>query len=232
MCDHGSQPRTPSSALSRARRDRSPPSPGDRDRRLGPAESLASQADPRPPLLLRRCTPGRRPTYRTIALPSTSRRLALVQRADPPGRRRHVRRDRPVPSPTEAERRSTRCPGRDLSLRVSDRARTWPGGTAARGAVLAATGTRSGRLGRRRCWTTSPGSADSPCGTAQRWTQLLVRHPRRTAGASLASRGSARPGHSLPLLLDRRHPPVPISCHRAGMLGPHLPLRPLEGFLP
>jgi hypothetical protein len=44
----------------------------------------------------RRRTPGRRPTERTTALPSTSRRLALVQRADPPGRRRRVRPARPA----------------------------------------------------------------------------------------------------------------------------------------
>jgi hypothetical protein len=102
MRDHGPRPLDAVLRSARAHRDRSPSFPGGRRPLLGLRVPSSLQALRPPPGFLRRCTSDRRPTSlhdgsRLDPPPTVPR----GQRADPPGRRRRLRRcrtGRPDPS--------------------------------------------------------------------------------------------------------------------------------------
>jgi hypothetical protein len=198
MRDHSSQ--LPDAVLRtpRARRERSPPSPGDRDRRLGP------RAIPTLPADIGR--PGSPPTVQLRPPPDFDARrfsprppaACPVQRADPPGRRRRVRRRRTghrirprgatqvLPVPAKGH----------LVPRVSDR--SGPGhrrpAHRTQDGTLAVTGLRSGPLpardaGRRRLARGARAGGRSPGPPPS----------RRWAGASRKPPDGARPGQEDPV---------------------------------
>ena len=111
----------------------------------------------------------------------------------------------PASEPSGANNRSSRYPTRDSSVpRVSDRSGPGRRRRSPAAVALGTTGPRSGRSGRERRWTTSPGSGDIA------WTDSAggrTPRPPPPAGRRALSRmppGSARPGHRLPLPLCAR----------------------------
>jgi hypothetical protein len=131
LADAHPRPRQPAagrrpSHRPRARRNRSPPSQGDRDRRLG----LRARAHPwplgrllaLPPTVL----PRRRPDFSAPRFSPRPTADCSQQRADPSGRRRRRRRSRTDPGPSQAQQvlpvsGARRPPGR--RPRISDRRR-------------------------------------------------------------------------------------------------------------
>jgi hypothetical protein len=189
--------RTPSSAPPRARRDRSPSSPGDRDRRPG------SPRPPHPPADLGR--PGFPPTvhlppptdfHARRFSPRPTAGCSPVQRADPPGRRRRVRDAGPVvrirpgggPQAPPVSERDVSVPGYLTGPALASGARRTSRGTErSRGPVRrpAARGPRG--------WTTSPGAwARRERSTSHHHLPPTGGRPRKPPGAPAPARSTRR----------------------------------------
>src|SRR3954451_6902244 len=193
------------------------------DDSVPPSTTAVRRPTPAATWLSRRRTPGRRPTstHDGSRLDPPAAR-PLRPGADPPGRRRPVRRcrtgvpNRPgepqvLPVPGEGPLWS---PGSDRSDLAGGEGslRPWRPGRPGRGPAARGDGSDAGRR-RRAPWTSC------------RRTQLLVRHPRRTAGALRKPTGSARPAIDL---VDARGGKPERAPSDAGEERPHELVAPLD----
>jgi len=195
--DHGSQPLDAVLRTPRARRDRSPSSPGDRDRRLGP-RAIDPAGRHRPPLAP---SDGARPAAdrlrRTTLLASTHRRL-------PPSSARTLQggadvcgdAGRPTGS-VPREPQVSRYPRGTSRPRVSDRSgpgsrrRNEPAGPGARGDRSAVRPPAARDAGRRRSRPLLPVTCVR--------VDVVVHHPLPPTGGRLPEApGGARPGQGHP----------------------------------
>jgi hypothetical protein len=215
--DHGRRPRTPSSAPPRAHRDRPPSSPGGRGPTLGLRRTRSLQASGRHQAHLRRCTSDRRPTSLHDGSRLDHRRLLpRGQRADPPGRRRRVRRCGPAGRiRRRGEHQVLPVPARDAVVPGSLTGSPWP-------RRRCQAGTESSRRPGRGP-VRLPGRGDAGRRRPDRGRRTggrpLVHLQRRTAGASPEAHGK-RP----PRLFVRPDPfrnPVRAPGDHAGNAGAH-----------